>query len=298
VQEVLSPERFVADMESYSKANVLADKHDNFLLNTAVMRTHSDRKKENVVLTTAILLDIDDGDLPHDEFHRIFSEVYPFSHFVTNSAGRRAGHEKYRAFFFVKEAMTPETHETVFDHLVDLLEKQGYYTAPLANTKAYKKRILKRNPLAKFTGIDMSKRSVNSMFYAPCTIEGLEEYRFFEKFKCGSRDFVKHAIDPAVIVKYAPQPIILDELVFESDIVLDDNLKDDAIIVEKPRNWDKVNTIIDSMSIGNRSYPATVVAGSIKTWSYDDKKEVYDRLVDKGIDAGAKRSVKKYAQLN
>jgi hypothetical protein len=52
------------------------------------------------------------------------------------------------------------------------------------------------------------------------------------------------------------------------------------------------------MSIGNRSYPATVVAGSIKTWSYDDKKEVYDRLVDKGIDAGAKRSVKKYAQLN
>lgn len=292
VQEILSPERFVSDMESYSKANVLDDKHDNFLLNTAVMRTHSDRKKKNVVLTTAIVLDIDDGDLPHEEFHRIFSEVYPFSHFVTNSAGRRAGHDKYRAFFFVKEAMTPDTHEMVFDHLVDLLERQGYYTVPLANAKAYKKRILKRNPLAMFTGIDMSKRSVNSLFYAPCTIKGFEEYQFFDKFKCGYMDFAKHAIDTTLITKYAPQAVELTTLEFESDEVIDDALKDN-----KPRNWDKVNAIIDSLSVGNRSYPATQVAGYIKTWSHEDKASVYDRLVNAGIDKGAKQSVKKYAQL-
>lgn len=293
--EHFKPHEFATTMESWSKSNLLHSKKDNFVMNNVVYKSSDTRKKDDALYTTTVILDIDDGDLSHDEFHRIFSEVQPYSHFVTNSAGAREGHDKYRAFFFVKGVLTPESYTCVFNHLIDVLDKNGYKTAPLTNKEEYYTRELERNIDAKFTGIDMSKSNLSSIFYAPCTIIGYEDYQFFYKF--GLKDVFqirKYAIDYNTIVTHTiiEEPLQPIEYSISKEVT---ELKPDDF--KQTQRYTDVINLVNQLRPGNRTVESLVIAGKIKNWHTDIKQDIFQQVIGKGIDKYTIKTFKIFANL-
>ena len=192
-QNATTPLQFVKDMKFLSSNNIIKNKTENDLMVTCAF-TNKGRKKADVVHSSAIVLDIDFGDLTHQEFTRIFTEDNPYSFFVTNSASADANKDRYRAYFFVKKAMSIAEHDKTAQHLISLIDKAGYKSFN-SEKEAFDYQEL--NPTIKLSGIDRVSKTITQAYYLPATIIGKEQYAFFTSVNCDDlRSIHKFAIDP------------------------------------------------------------------------------------------------------
>jgi hypothetical protein len=284
---------FIKQLKTLWTNNIVDHKSDNFLMNSVVYKTKENRKSNNAVYSTALFLDIDDGNMTAEECHKILSDN-KISHILTNSASRKQDQlNRYRAIIFVKEVMTAETHKIVFNYIVNLFKENGFYTIPLSNKQEYITGVLKKDIDARFTGIDMSKNNLSSIFYAPCKVRGNEDYAFFWKFGVKDEEITRYALNPTAIVKHSVEKTELQPIDFVEDLVeLPNNEQYAKLIVV-------IDKTINEIAPGNRSSLACKVGGLLS--KIDDiaiKEKYLDKIVSLGVDKSAMKQARKYAYSN
>lgn len=293
-----SVQNFVSDLESWFTNNVIASKEENYLLNSVIYKNKS-RKLENALYATALYIDIDDGDLSPEEFHRIFSKIHPISHIVCNSASRSADDlTRYRAIFFVNEVMNDDTYRIVFNHICSLLQKCGYHTPKLTSREKFEEYCIKeliKNPDFKISGIDMSKNNLSSIFYAPCKIKGKEDYAFFWKFGTDARSVERYALNPTKILKHAPEELHKDEIVYLTETVIIDGNTTKIYDMRNTRLYKRILSLISNLTPGSRSYNSCVIGGCLQPFPDDIKDEVFSIMRSHGCNAEQMKAAKRYS---
>jgi hypothetical protein len=266
------------------------------LINSVIYKDDTRRSLDNAMYSTALFIDIDDGDLSPEEFHRIFSEVYPTSHFITNSASRSVEQpNRYRAAFFVKEIMNDNTYRIVHNHIISLLEKQGYKTIPLMPKEKIKDYI-EKHPGAKFSGVDMSKNNLSSIFYAPCQVIGNEDHAFFWYFGTNNRDANRYALNPTNIIQHTLFPEDLSKVILvDVDKKIQNVTFDDNFNLKSSKHYSDVIAMIELLSPGNRSTLSCQIGGKIKKYPSDVKEEIFSMMRDRGCNNTQLKSARYYA---
>lgn len=194
---------------------LISSKDEIILFNGTKFKSDDERTLKNSAYSSFLILDIDDGDLSPEEFKRIFEKENKHSMIMMNSFSRSAEKlNNYRAIFFIKEKVNDETYRELQKYIQDIIKSHGYITA----TKSEQKKILEKNPDAKFSGIDLSKTHTASFFYLPCKVVDRKEYAFF--WKChvkNNAELIRYAIDPKKILQYSLEKTELQKLVFENN---------------------------------------------------------------------------------
>ena len=293
--ERMTPTEFTGVMKKVHTNNIIDSKTDNALFNTTEF--NGNRTTENVVSSGMVAIDCDGGEMTPDEFSSVFSDV---SHIITNSASNDGTNNRFRALFFVDKEMTVDTHLMVFDYLVARLEKNNFYTVPQGHTQGdrleeFMRKLLKRNPLAKISGVDMSKRSPTSLFYLPCQIKGREQHAFFRSFHTDVRGLKRHAIkvDKIVAMAHIDSAKVKLVLVDPSEIITEElpNAIDEKIINRAIKD-------LGNLRGGDRSSMACKIAGYCSKLSNTIlKHDVLNRLMMAGCDTAAMQSARKYIKL-
>jgi hypothetical protein len=293
--ESTSISEFVQEMKQWHTNNIIGNKNNNVLINSVIYKDNTRRSLDNAIYSTALFIDIDDGDLSPEEFHRIFSEVYPISHFVTNSASRSAAQpNRYRAVFFVKEVMNDDTYRIVHQHIISLLDKQEYKTIPLM-PKEKLKEYLEKYPNAKFTGVDMSKNNLSSIFYAPCQIIGHEDHAFFWNHGTNNRDVNRYALCPTKIIQHTLFPEDLSKVILVDVNKLYTNSSNTHLNLKSSRHYKEVLEMITQLRPGHRSEISCSIGGKIKYYDREIQDEIFQSMREQGCDNRQIKSAQRYA---
>lgn len=206
---------FVKECKGIWTNNIIKSKDETILFNGTKYKSDDKRTLENVSYSSFVVLDIDDGDLSPEDFKRIFEKDQKHSMIMMNSFSRsKEKPNNYRAIFFIKENVNDETYRDLQKHLQKIVASHGFITA----TKPDKKKILAKNPNAKFSGIDLTKTHTASFFYLPCKVIDRLEYAFF--WKCHVRnnaELIRYALDPKKILQYSFEKTELPVLVYKKE---------------------------------------------------------------------------------
>ena len=293
--ERMSLTEFTGVMRTIHTNNVIDSKTDNALFNTTEFSGR--RTTENVVSSGMVTIDCDSGEMTPSEFSDVFADL---SHIITNSASNDGTNNRFRALFFVDKEMTAEVHTMVFDYLVKRLEKNNFYTIPQGHTtgdrlEEFMRSLLKRNPLARISGVDMSKRSPTSLFYLPCQIKGKEQHAFFRSFHTDARGLKRHTIkvDKIVAMTHIDNTKVKLVLVDPHELPSIDlpNRIDERIINRAIKD-------LGNLRDGDRSSMACKIAGYCSKLSNTIlKHDVLNRLMMAGCDTAAMQSARKYIKL-
>ncbi|AQS85139.1 MAG: hypothetical protein ABF876_09820 [Acetobacter aceti] len=137
------------------------DKHNNDLICPAMMdasrSTETSRGKDNVIAAKHIYLDIDDGDMRHEDFAAMFPKwrMIVYSTFSSTTAKPR-----WRVIIPTQDIMTAAIYERMAQHINKVLKRKGYHP---------KKDIDKagKQGIWKCSGLDLSKLGPTNMMYLP-----------------------------------------------------------------------------------------------------------------------------------
>ena len=281
---------FLKENKELSKNNLITSKEENFLMNNTIFTGDYKRKKENALLATTLILDIDGGDMSHDICHKILSEN-KIGHFMYNSASASLGKDKYRVVIILTTAITQEVYTEMHRYIAKLFLNAGYYTAPLRNADKFIEDTLLKDATAKFTGIDQSKIGIDSLFYAPCIVAGYEEYNFFLHYGFRNEaEINRYALNPELVVlqtAYEPEPLEFNYEVEVSDVKVDNTLLEA-----------KIDVAISSLVPGNRSYTVQVICGMLTSLPNDIVNKKLNLIRSKGAEAHHIRTGIKYINSN
>ena len=265
-----NPMAFVKLMKELFTNQIITQKDESFLFNCVSYKSEKSRALDNVDYASMVIVDIDNGDLSYKEFIKIFTKFdnYKHSFFICNSFSR--SDEKpnnYRAVFFLKQVVSDKNYRTVQAYICDILAKHGYITCLSKDREKH----LKKNPNAKFSGVDKSKNHTASFFYIPCKVSGREDSAFFKR--CNLKDNAqlnKYAIDVEKVLQNQPEETSKTTLIYELD--------------SKPRKY-IVNG--DVMSSGG-SIDKEAIKQHIRTGNYRHLGEhiIYGKMAGAMNDAG------------
>jgi hypothetical protein len=152
-----NPMAFVKLMKELFTNQIITQKDESFLFNCVSYKSEKSRKLDNVAYASMVIVDIDNGDLSHEEFIKIFTQNdnYKHSFFICNSFSRSEENpNNYRAVFFLKQVVNDENYRAVQAYICDILAKHGYITCWSKDREKH----LEKNPNAKFSGVDKSNR--------------------------------------------------------------------------------------------------------------------------------------------
>lgn len=300
----LDPVKFGRVLERFYIHNVYSSKTSNILLNATVY-TDTSRKSAAADLTTGIFLDIDGGSVSPEALRTVLADKLKISCIMHSSASHLINNEyRYRVFIPVNQPITAPVYDVVFDGLIKSLEDHHIYVAKKADSNKFLTRIRKIDPKAQLLGLDLSKKNLSSIFYAPGKLESNQKNAFFWKFYMTTRTFKRHVlkvdrfIQPVLqqAEKEAKEEAFEFELQFEEQpLEYDSGLFDFKLEQHKQKIFERIEHEIYP---GNRSLPACSIAGSIKWWPDPvDKLEVLSRLQQKGCDRAAMKSAFIYSGL-
>ena len=211
-----SPMEFVKTMQSIHANHIIRTKDESILFNGVTYKTEQSRALDNVELASLVVVDIDDGDLSPEEFHRIFTQEHKHSFFMCNSFSRSTQKpNNYRAVFFINQVVNDEIYRDVQAYLQRIIHQYGYITCWPKDREIQ----LAKNPKAQFSGIDLSKTHTASFFYIPCKVQDRLEWSFF--WRGNLKDVAqlkRYAIDVEKVIQYAPATTELAKLVYESPV--------------------------------------------------------------------------------
>lgn len=221
------------NLKSIFTANVYGDgsniptatgKKDNYLCSPAVFNPNksddTDRGLDNVEYTSFLALDFDDGDLTPDDFIKIFwaealrGEKLAFD--IMNSAGHAPANNvnKFRVFIYYTTSASIEEHYAIFDTIKSRLAANGYLS--FRNDKDRRTWLSERGlKHIKESGLDLSKRPPNSLFYLPGKLKGREDVAFFKSFGNDANRLKGLLIDPATYYQHQSQKTELVPIEYE-----------------------------------------------------------------------------------
>lgn len=197
--ELQNDEEFIQLLREIYERKI-SSKHENYLFSPAhfdanIEGVETKRGKENIKYIRGIWLDNDGGDLTHQKFSTIFSDLRMV---VWNTYSSTNHNPRWRCFIPTTEVMGVETYACVLQQMVQRLSDYGYL-----GIKAYEKR-----KTGKRHGFDESKFVPNSLFYAPCQAAD-EGASFFEDYN-GER---RKPLNPFVWVEYDTRRVNLPKQV-------------------------------------------------------------------------------------
>lgn len=224
---------FRRDMKKLYTSNVYGDginldgetgKDDNFLFSPAEFDPNkskdTNRGLENVVYTSFLALDFDNGHLTPEEFIRIFwddalrGEKLAFD--IMNSAGHdpENGINKFRVFMYYTTTATVDEHHAIFDTIKSPTAEKGYPT--FGDDKEKQLWMAERSiKHVKESGLDMSKRPASSMFYLPGKLKGKEDVAFFKLYGNDVYRLKGLLIDPATFFQLRKMGTVLTPIEYE-----------------------------------------------------------------------------------
>jgi hypothetical protein len=151
---------------------MVANKEHNVLFCPAVfdaeLSPEKSRGKDNFVTATGIWLDFDGGDLRPKDFTALFPKLRMTAYATFSST---KADQRFRVFIPTSHQMTYDLYVAITGHIRAVLVETGY---PLDKKTPGDKR--------KAHGLDGSKLTPISLFYAPCNPED-PSGRFFKTFK-------------------------------------------------------------------------------------------------------------------
>ena len=151
-------ELFISDLKSWW-LRALKNKESNFLISPAIFDpNHSNREGnkqrglKNIRYLQHLWLDFDDGDLKPNEI----ADLFPLNRLVIfNTYNHTTDKPRFRVVFPTTQSISPEAYEILWDNIAAKLEDAGFW-------------VFKKKPHLRSSGLDVSKRSPTSLFYAPC----------------------------------------------------------------------------------------------------------------------------------
>ena len=253
------------------------------------------RKKANFQYSSLVILDIDGGELPPDEFRKIF-EHEKISHCAMNSFSNGVdGEMRYRAIFFLDKPAVPEVHAMAHDYLTEILKQHHYYTCPLGEKdKPFMKKMKLLDEKAKLSGVDASKRNGYSIFYAPCTRIGYEEHAFFYRAFTNERDLKYHTLKVDNLIKHSHKNERKMKIQYDEPVETQEITKKP---LEQQPAYKKAIELLSEMTSGNRSINAVRIGGLMRYWETKEKWNMIHRLESAGCSKTAIRQAKIYAKL-
>ena len=141
----------------------MKNKEANFLMSPAIFDpNHPNREGnqrrglKNIRYLRHIWFDFENGDLKPEEV----AELFPLNQMVIfNTYNHTADAPRFRVIFPTSQRLTSEAYEAVWDNFAAKLRHAGY-------TVGNKDQQTSKN--SRPSGLDVSKRSAASLFYAPC----------------------------------------------------------------------------------------------------------------------------------
>lgn len=180
----------INDVDSFSKKlrtffdRETNDKHNNDLLCPAMMdasrSSETSRGKDNVVAAKHIYLDIDDGDMTHEDFAAMFPKwrMIVYSTFSSTTAKPR-----WRVIIPTEDIMTAAIYERMAQHINKVLKRKGYH--PKKDIKKAEKQ-----SVWKCSGLDLSKLGPSNMMYLPVRNSSHPNEWFFEDYNDNKRKVI------------------------------------------------------------------------------------------------------------
>jgi len=153
---------FSSILESLHSCSVM-NKEANFLMSPAIFDPNHPNKDgnqqrglRNIRYLRHIWFDFENGELKPEEV----AELFPLNQLIIfNTYNHTADAPRFRAIFPTSQCLTPEAHEAVWDNFAAKLRHAGY-------TVGNKDQQTSKNSSP--SGLDDSKRSAASVYYAPC----------------------------------------------------------------------------------------------------------------------------------
>jgi hypothetical protein len=139
------------------------NKETNFLMSPAIFDPHhpdregkKQRGSKNIRYLRHIWFDFENGELKPEEI----AELFPFNQMIIfNSYNHTADNPRFRVIFPTSQRLDSESYEAVWDNFAAKIKHAGY-------TVGDKDQQTSKN--SRRSGLDDSKRSAVSLFYAPC----------------------------------------------------------------------------------------------------------------------------------
>ncbi len=156
------------------------------------------RQSKAAVGTQVMVFDIDGGGMTPEQANIILHDIEGLSYFAHSTFSHQLKDEqsRFRIIIPVNTFLVPAVYEIIYDHFLTLFEKHNFYTAPHKSDKQkFIEKMRKINPLAKLSGIDLSKRNLSSIFYLPTIAAGNEHCAFSYKSYLTKAELNEHCLN-------------------------------------------------------------------------------------------------------
>ena len=288
-------------LKTYSKHNVCKDKAKAGMISPVIHRDQGRSLATAEGYSRFLILDHDSNDKTIDEALKIYRKEYGRSIELVESRSASDVDNRYHVYLYLKEGFSELEAKLFFKHNQHILEtKHGW----------------------KNHGLDTSRYNVGAFFNLPSIEPGDRARRVVKGFKVsGDIDDPLRCIDLKDIIKnsgFIKEKIRLANIQTQKSEELmsmfaqKTNKRLESVnsvrafigvapvesVSSSNELYSKILSDIELLEPGNRSVLACSIAGKAKY--LDDhwlKQDVYARLVCKGIDESAQRSVKEYMLL-
>ena len=196
-------ELFISDLKSWW-LRALKNKESNFLVSPAIFDpNHTNREgnqkrgRSNIQYLRHIWLDFENGELQPNELAKLF----PHTRLVIfNTYNHTNEKPRFRVVFPTTQSITPEAYEILWDNRASKIEDAGFW-------------VFKKKPNLRPSGLDVSKRSPTSLFYAPCQAKSPGD-SFFIDYNESNRQLLEPMVWIENNIIPFPMPFIAEDQPF------------------------------------------------------------------------------------
>jgi hypothetical protein len=206
-------------------------KKANFLMSPAIFDpNHPDREGnkrrglKNIRYLRHIWFDFENGELKPDEL----AELFPLTQMVIfNTYNHAADAPRFRVIFPTSQDLSSEAYEAVWDNVAAKLKDAGYWVGNNNQRKSNNFRL---------TGLDVSKRTPTSLYYAPCQARNAAD-SFFRYYSEAPRQLLDPVLWIANSVGPFRLPFIPKDRSFNDQWQVNQQKVDLAAVEQATKQW-------------------------------------------------------------
>ena len=240
-------------------------KEANFLISPAIFDPHHPNRErnqqrgfKNIRYLRHIWFDFEDGELKPEDV----ADLFPlYQLIIFNSYNHTADAPRFRVIFPTSQDLTPEAYEAVWDNVAAKLKHAGYSVGDKDQQTSGNSRP---------SGLDVSKRTAASLFYAPCQARNPAD-SFFRYYDEAPRKL----LDPALWLENSVVPFrvpfIPKDQTFNDGRELNQQKVDSAAVEQATKQWHQAPPHTGNDSFFN--YALSLRSGGMSLEQIEDKLE-------------------------